>query len=159
MTSARWTELLVEPNAILGPYGGSAPSLRTFAPHSWRVDFDQVAIAGQFLSLPDNVPASWRSSGKARAEAAFVFHEVRLLEIQGLLERGLGDDTLHGQPCGVTGICSFIETSEPFLKNAHGEVLTYWKRFDFNQEAFSFRVEAGDVSISCGPTSLARFRP
>jgi hypothetical protein len=154
MTSSHWTELLAEPKAILGPYGGSTPALSTFAPHSWRVDFDQVAIAGLFLSLPENVPANWRSSGEARAEAAFVFHEVRLLEVQGLLERGLDDDTLHGKPSGVTGNCSLVETPEPFLKNAHGEVLSYWKRFDFSQEAFSFRVEASDVSIRWGRPAL-----
>src|SRR5688572_12042536 len=101
MTSPNWTDLLSEPKSITGPYGGSSPSLTTFAPHSWRAHFDQVAIAGQFLSLPEIVPTSWGPPDTARAEVVFVFYEVRLLEVHGILVPGVDDDSLHGTPCGV----------------------------------------------------------
>lgn len=157
MTSARWTESLVEPKAITGPYGGSAPSLATFSPHSWRAHFDHVAIAGQFLSLPENVPTSLGPPSTARAEVVFEFHEVRLLQVQGLLERGVDDDTLHGNPCGVTGACSLIDMPEPYLRDAHGKVLSFWKRFDFTQGTFSIRLEAGYVSIYCVRRASGQF--
>jgi hypothetical protein len=157
VSSIHWADLLVEPKAITGPYGGSAPALSTFSPHSWRAHFDHVAIAGQFLILPDTLPTSWGPREKARAEVVFEFHEVRFLQTQGVLERGIDDDSLHGNPCGVTGVCSLTDVPEPYLTDSKGEVISFWKRFEFTQDSFSIRIEAGNVYIYCGRRASAQF--
>ncbi len=157
MTSSNWVKLLDEPKAITGPYGGSVPSLSSFAPHAWRAHFDHVAVAGQFLSLPANVPPSWGTPGNARADVVFEFYDVRSLQVEGVLERGNDDDTLHGNPCGVSGIGSLIEMPEAYLKNALGEVLQHWKRFEFTQASFSIRIEAGNVAIYSGRRASGHF--
>lgn len=150
MTLTDWVALLDEPKAILGAYQGKAPPLATFAPHAWSASFDSVAIAGQFMQLPEQIPPSWGNSEQARADVVFLFREVRLLRVEGMMEYSVKDDSLHGKPCGISGQCSLTAMGDAFIDDAGRGVLRPWKQFKFVQPAFSILIEAGDVSISCG---------
>ncbi|MBQ5940468.1 hypothetical protein [Massilia sp. AB1] len=152
-----WTALLVEPKAILGPYKGKAPPLSTFAPYAWRAQFDDVAIAGQFMQLPEQVPPSWGSRDSARAEVVFEFHDVRLFRVDGVLERSDEDDSLHGMPCGMPGQCSIEAAPEAYIDDAERGIFIPWKQFSFTQKSFSLLVEAGHVSIYCGRRASGQF--
>jgi hypothetical protein len=156
MTLTDWAALLREPKAILGPYRGKAPPLATFAPHSWSASFDSVAIAGQFMQLPEQVPQSWGISGLARADVVFHFTEVRLLHVDGVLGQSVDDDSLHGNPCGIPGQCSLTATPDAFIDDTERGVFLPWKQFKFVQPAFSFLLEAGDVSTVWGRRAVRR---
>lgn len=155
--TADWTTFLSEPKAILGPYKGKAPSLASFAPHAWRAQFDHVAIAGQFLHLPEQLPPSWGVPEEARAEVVFEFHDVRLFQVNGVLECGVRDDSLHGLPYGVPGQCSLTAMDEPFIDDAERGLWLPWKQFSFKQPTFSLLLESGDVTIYCGRRVSGQF--
>ncbi|XLZ67838.1 hypothetical protein ABT364_14855 [Massilia sp. SR12] len=157
MTRADWTALLDEPKAILGPYNGAAPSLAEFAPHAWRTHFNQVAIAGQFVRLPEIVPASWGPSVEARAEVVFEFYDVRLLRVDGILEPDDNDDSLHGLPKGKQGQCSLTTMDDTYIRFEDTGITRPWKRFSFSQPSFSLMLEAGGVSIYCGRRASGQF--
>lgn len=159
MTLTDWVALLNEPKAILGPYKGKAPSLATFAPHWWSASFDSVAIAGQFMQLPELVPPSWGNSEQARADVVFRFTTVRLLHVDGVLERSDDDDSLHGKPCGISGQCSLTAMGDAFIDDAGNGIFRPWKQFKFVQPAFTILLEAGDVSIVCGRGASSQPRP
>lgn len=150
MTLTDWVAFLSEPKAILGPYKGKAPPLATFAPHLWSASFDFVSIAGQFMQLPEEVPISWGNSEQARADAVFRFGTVRLLHVDGVLEQGDEDDSLHGRPCGISGQCSLTAMSNMFIDDVEHGIFRPWMQFKFTQPAFTILLEAGDVSIICG---------
>ena len=150
MTLTDWAALLNEPKAILGPYKGKAPPLATFAPHSWSASSDSVAIAGQFMQLPEQIPSSWGNSQQVRADVVFHFTAVRLLHVDGVLEQSVNDDSLHGKPCGISGECSLTAMLDAFIDDVGHGVYRPWKQFKFVQPAFSVLLEAGDVSLVCG---------
>lgn len=152
-----WSALLNEPKSILGPYQGRPPPLETFAPYAWRAQFDHVAIAGQFLLLPEQLPPSWGSREQARAEVVFEFGEIRLFRVVGILERSSRDDSLHGNPSGILGHCSLIAMPDTFLEVAERGIIRPWKQFKFVQPTFSILLEAGDVSLYCGRRVSAQF--
>lgn len=155
--STNWSALLHEPKSILGPYQGKAPPLNTFAPHAWRAQFDHVAIAGQFMLLPEQVPSSWGSPEQARAEVVIEFHDVRVLRVDGVLERSVKDDSLHNEPHGMPGQCSLTAIPEPYLKLAAAGITHPWKQFKFVQPAFSIFLEAHYVSLHCGRRARGQF--
>ncbi len=142
---------------ILGPYGGEAPSLLTFAPHAWRAQFCHVAVAGQFMQLPHKVPPSWGPPGQARAYAVFEFSEVRRLKVDGFLSASEEDDSMHGKPCGVAGDCSLIGLPNVFFENPDNGVVLPLKRFNFSQASFSISLEAGSVMLYCGRRASSQF--
>jgi hypothetical protein len=152
-----WSALLNEPKSILGPYQGKAPRLDTFAPYAWRAQFDHVAIAGQFMQLPEQVPSSWGSPEQARAEVVFEFEDVRVLRVDGVLERSAVDDSLHGAPHGMPGQCSLNATPEPYLEVVEAGITLPWKQFKFVQPTFSISLEAGYVSLYCGRRVSGQF--
>lgn len=147
---AAWPDLLVEPKSILGAYSGKAPALSTFAPHSFRADFNDVAVAGQFLELPSAVPHSWYSDGVPRAYAAFKFLNVRSLNIQGCLATTEADDSLHGLPVGAVGECTLQELEDVVVAGVNGEKRTYWRKFTFRSTGFLLELEASDIMLDCG---------
>lgn len=157
MTRTDWTALLDEPKAILGPYNGAAPALAEFAPHAWRTHFNQVAIAGQFLRLPETIPASWGPPEEARAEVVFEFYDVRLLRIDGILECDDNDDSLHGLPKGKPGQCSLTAMEDAYIRFVDTEITRPWKLFSFSQPSFSLLLEAGGVRIYCGRRVSGQF--
>lgn len=157
MTLTDWSALLNEPKSILGPYQGKAPPLDTFAPYAWRAQFDHVAIAGQFMLLPEQVPSSWGSPEQARAEVVFEFGDVRVLHVDGVLERSAMDDSLHGVPYGIPGQCSLTATPEPYLEDVEAGITLPWKQFKFIQPTFSISLEAGYVSLYCGRRVSGQF--
>ena len=157
MTSTDWTSLLVEPKAILGPYGGAVPSLATFAPHAWRAHFNHFAIAGQFMQLPERVPASWASPGRARADVVFEFLGVRRLRVEGSLARSREDDSLHGNPCGVKGECSLVALPDVCFENQENGVVLHWRRFSLQQAEFLLSLEAESVMLYCGRRAGSQF--
>ncbi|WP_374582984.1 hypothetical protein [Pseudoduganella sp.] len=157
MTITEWTALLDEPKSILGPYNGTAPSLSAFAPHAWRAHFNQVAIAGQFLHMPNVVPASWGPREEARAEVVFEFYDVRLLRVDGTLERDDNDDSMHGMPKGKLGQCTLTAMSDAYIRFAETGVTRPWKQFSFSQPSFSLSIEAGGIRIYCGRRVSGQF--
>jgi hypothetical protein len=157
MITTEWATLLSEPKAILGAYKGKAPSLATFAPHAWRAQFGEIAIAGQFMQLPEQIPSSWGVGEEARAEVVFEFHDVRLFQVDGVLEYGIKDDSLHGLPCGVPGQCSMIARHDAYIDDVERNIYIPWKRFSFTQSGFSLVVESGSVLIYCGRSVSAQF--
>lgn len=157
MTITDWTALLDEPKAILGPYNGIAPSLSEFAPHAWRTQFNEVAIAGQFVRLPEKVPASWGAPEDARAEVVFEFYEVRLLQVDGVLAHGVDDDSMHGLPYGQLGQCTLTATTDTYIEISESGLSLPWKQFSFVQPEFSLLLEAGGVRIYCGRRVSGQF--
>jgi hypothetical protein len=157
MTKTDWTTLLDEPKAILGPYNGTAPPLTEFAPHAWRAQFNEVAIAGQFVRLPEKIPASWGPPEEARAEVVFEFCEVRLLRVDGVLEYDVIDDSMHGLPFGKLGHCSLTATTDYYIRDVERDFTRPWKQFSFTQPTFSLLLEAGGVRIYCGRRVSAQF--
>lgn len=157
MTRIDWTALLDEPKAILGPYNGNPPSLAEFAPYAWRAQFNQVAIAGQFIRLPEIIPTSWGDPKKARAEVVFEFYDVRLFRVDGVLACGVDDDSMHGLPHGELGQCSLSSTSDTYLEIIERGISRPWKRFSFVQPEFSLLLEAGGAAISCGRRVSGQF--
>ena len=150
MAATDWTALLMQPKAILGAYAGNAPPLSTFAPHAWHAQFDELTIFGQFMRLPEKIPPSWGTAGNARADVVFRFIGIRLLRVDGVLNYSKEDDSLHGQPCGLPGACSLAATSDLHVNDVERDCFMLWKRFSFEQDAFSLLVEARHVSITCG---------
>jgi len=157
MKPSDWPVLLDEPKAILGPYNGNAPSLAEFAPHAWRAQFNEVAIAGQFVRLPEKVPASWGAPEEARAEVVFEFYDVRLLRVDGVLACGIDNDSMHGLPYGELGKCSLSATTDTYIEIVEKGISRPWKQFSFVQPAFSLLLEAGGVNIYCGRRVSGQF--
>jgi hypothetical protein len=157
MTTTDWTALLDEPKAILGPYNGNPPSLAEFAPHAWRAQFNEIAIAGQFVRLPEKVPVSWGAPEEARAEVVFEFYDVRLLRVDGVLACGVDDDSMHGLPYGKLGQCSLSATTDTYVQIVERGISRPWKQFSFVQPAFSLLIEAGGVNIYCGRRVSGQF--
>lgn len=149
MTQSSWPNLLVEPKAILGPYQSVAPSLASFAPHSVRIDFDNVSVAGQFFDLPKTPSEKWRYGEKVRAYAVFQFVEVGKLQMKGLLTRALGDGALHGEPEGQVGKCA--------LEAIQDQNSTIEKRkFVIETSTFNLEVEASYVYLYCGRQAFSQ---
>lgn len=157
MTHNDWSTLLNEPKSILGPYRGKPPPLHTFAPYAWHAQFDHVAIAGQFMLLPEQVPSSWGSPEEARAEVLFEFADVRVLRVEGVLERSVIDDSLHGAPHGILGQCSLTTTLEIYPEVVEAGITLPWKQFKFAQPTFSISLEAHYVSLYCGRSASSQF--
>lgn len=157
MSSGAWVSLLVEPKAILGPYGGEAPSLDSFAPHAWRAHFNHVAIAGHFMQLPTKLPESWGLAGRARADVVFEFSDVRCLRVEGVLPRSEEDDSMHGLPCGITGRCVLEALSDSYLENPETGLVVPWKRFTFRQAEFFVSLEAGSAMLYSGRRASSQF--
>jgi hypothetical protein len=154
-----WVTLLNRPMTILGPYKGKIPPLATFAPHAWGATFNEVSISGQFMQLPEQVPPSWSTPEPARADVVFEFLGVRLLRVEGVLERSNEDDQLHGMPCGIPGECSLTAMLDLCLDDVEKGLIIPWKQFKFMQPEFSMLIEASDVSITCGRRASNRRRP
>jgi hypothetical protein len=145
-----WSSLLTEPKAVLGPYAGTAPELNSFVPHSWRCDFDEVSIAGQFLELPLKPPEKWMYSKNHRAYAVFVFSGVRALQSSGLLAADEEDDLMHGEPVGVPGVCELKELAKVSSATAESGNKYSWRSFYLTQSRFSIRLEAQHVTLYVG---------
>lgn len=154
-----WAGLLDRPMEILGPYKGKTPPLTTFAPHAWSASFDRVSIFGQFMQLPDQVPPSWGTSEGARADVVFKFLGVRLLRVEGALERSIDDDELHGLPCGIPGECSLSAMPDLVMHDKERGLSEPWKQFKYKQPACSILIEASDVRLECGRRAHDRPRP
>jgi hypothetical protein len=152
-----WSSLLTEPMAVLGPYAGTAPSLDSFAPHSWRSDFNQVSVAGQFLELPLRPPEKWSYSGTNRAYAVFQFLGVRMLECTGAPTPGEQDDSMHHVPVGTSGRCELQESSEIWFNNPDNGVRIAWRRFSLVKPEFTLRLEAQNVMLYLGRQAARQY--
>ncbi len=145
-----WWDLLSEPKALLGPYGGRPPALSSFAPHSMRADFDVVSVAGQFMVLPASPPRSWGEGGQARAHAVFQFLAVRRFECAGLLQPAASDDANHDAPVGRTAEGGLVALPEIFQAGASPSGGVPWRRFTLRQPGFELLIEAGVVLLRVG---------
>ena len=152
-----WPSLLTEPKAVLGPYSGTAPSLSSFALHSWRSDFSHVSVVGQFLQLPHKPPEKWLYSGTYRVYAVFEFLGTRMLECAGTPTPGEQDDSMHLVPVGVTGICNLEELDEIWFDNPDNGLKVAWRRFSLLQPGFSLRLEAQHVMLYLGRQALRQY--
>jgi hypothetical protein len=152
-----WQSLLTEPKAVLGPYCAKAPSLNSFAPHSWRVDFNHVSVAGQFLELPLKPPDKWLYADTYRAYAVFEFSDVRKLEVVGMPNRSEQDDSLHLEAVGIASSCQLEELSEIWLDNPESGVKMAWRRFGLVQTGFSLELEAQHVMIYLGRQAIRQY--
>jgi hypothetical protein len=145
-----WASLLTQPMSVLGPYKGKAPSLSSFAPHSLRFDHDLLALAGQFMELPEGAPSTWGSGSNVRAYAVFEFHEIKNCTISGSPKAARDDDSMHGQPVGEVGACSLANTNEVFLTIAESNRRLYWKSFTFESKHLQISLLASSVSLYVG---------
>lgn len=157
MSKNSWTELLVEPKAILGPYQAVPPSLHSFAPHSIRMDFGNVAVAGQFMELPSNPPEKWIYGERFRSYAVFQFAEIRKVQVDGFLTPAEEDDMLHGVPVGELGECVLEETSDIFMMIPNLGRPTHWRRFSIRTSTFNLELEAGIVQLFCGRKAHSQY--
>ena len=156
MAEAKWSDLIDEPLAVVGPYAGETPPLSSFAPHSFRADFDVFALAGQFLELPANPPGSWNYDGTFRAYALFEF-EAKDLNIAGELPRGNEDDALHGRPVGEVGRCMLRETETAFLTFPDDRRPLYWKHFSLEIPGFRLSLLAGSIRLYLGRRAMQQY--
>lgn len=149
---ANWARLLYEPKAITGPYSGNPPPLTSFAAHSVRFNFEEVAIAGQFFVLPGEVPVRGArdTSKPVRVDAIFHFAETRNIRLSGSLPVGETDDSNHGAPVGVAGSCTLIELDEVWIAPPTPRQPILWRRFALSVGQFALELDAGVVRITCG---------
>jgi len=140
-----WWDLLAEPKALLGPYGGQPPALSSFAPHAMRADFDEIAVAGQFTTLPAEPPRSWGEGSQARAHAVFLFLAVRRFECSGLLLPAADDDANHGAPVGRAADATLLALPDRFEPGGGP-----WRRFTLRQPGFELVIEAGVALLRVG---------
>ena len=152
-----WTDLLTEPKTVLGPYAGQPPDLTSFAPHSWRADFNHVAVAGQFLQCPQKPPERWLSDGKCRAYCVFEFLEVRMLRCVGTPIRASDDDSMHLVPVGKPANCKLDELDEVCFENHRPGIALKWKRFSLNQLGFNLELEASFVMLYVGRQAIRQY--
>lgn len=145
-----WASLLTEPMSVLGAYKGKAPSLSSFAPHSLRFDHEVLALAGQFMELPQTPPPSWGQGTNVKAYAVFEFHEIKNCTVSGSPKPGRDDDSMHGRPVGETGACSLSDTDEVYLTIPESNKQLYWKSFAFQSESLQISLLAGSVSLYVG---------
>ncbi|GAB3554079.1 hypothetical protein GCM10027343_41720 [Noviherbaspirillum agri] len=157
MNKGSWADLLVEPKALLGPYQAIPPSLDSFAPHSIRMDFDNVAVAGQFMELPRNPSEKWAYGERFRAYAVFQFAEVRKVQSAGFLKPAAEDDVLHGVPVGELSQCVLEETPDVFMMIPGLDRATHWRRFSIRTSTFSLELEAGTVQLFCGRQAHSQY--
>jgi hypothetical protein len=152
-----WTTLLTEPMAVLGPYAGNAPSLNSFAPHSWRSDFNHVSVAGQFFDLPRKPPERWLYSGTHRAFAVFEFLGVRKLECTGTPTPSDQDDSMHLVPVGVPALCELTESKEVWFENPDSGLKVNWRIFRLVHSDFALRLEAQNVMLYLGRQAVRQY--
>jgi hypothetical protein len=148
--SRPWWELLTEPKALLGPYGGRPPELGSFAPHALRADLDEISVAGQFMQLPTVLPATWGSGDQARAYAVFQFLGVRRFECEGLLQPSPRDDANHDAPVGQAAECGLVDLAPGPAQGGDRQTAVPWRRFTLRQPGFGLVVEAMAVSLRVG---------
>jgi hypothetical protein len=142
MIEQNWTEMLVEPKAILAPYQLLPPSLASFAPHFVRMNFDDFSVEGQFLELPKAPPEKWRYGDRFRAYAVFQFGETRVAQMNGFLKRTFIDDALHGVPEGEAGDCKLE------LELGSGELRR--RKFVMRTSTFYLELDAAFVQLYLG---------
>jgi len=160
-----WTDLLVQPKAVLGAYAGKAPSLNSFAPHSFRILSDEVALAGQFFDLPEKPPESWLyestlpygARSTYRAYCVFQFSEVRLFRATGLPTPGEEQDLMHGRAVGVPARCQLTELDDVFINDLDSGTRRNWCCFTLDQPKFQLEVEAGRVMVHVGRQALNQY--